>query len=212
MPIQLLIQVQADVELGVWKITESPEELVSQLMLNDKEYAYYKSLRSGSRELQWLSSRVLLRKMIRATEFIDFRVDCNEKPYLFNFPHHFSISHSRHFAAVMISECCLVGVDIEEIQPKIERIAHKFMSDIELDFLGTDHRIEQLYACWTAKEALYKLYGKKGVSFKDHILLNPFTYAETGEILAILATPDLYKRFTIGYRVFGGYMMAWVID
>lgn len=212
MPIQALIQVQPDVELGVWKITESPEELESQLMLSETERNYYHSLRAGSRSLQWLSSRVLLRQMIKATDFIDVRIDRHDKPYLYNFPHHFSISHSHQFAAVMISECCLVGIDIEEIDPKIERIAQKFLSPIEMTFLQPVQRMEQLYACWTAKEALYKLYGKKGVSFKDNILLSPFTYSDNGQVVATLALDEFYKQFTIHYKIHENFMIAWVVD
>lgn len=212
MPIQLLKQIHPEVELGIWKINETPEELLSKLILTDQESAYYQRLRAGSRAMQWLGSRVLLRQMIGTSDFIDFRIDSHDKPYLFNFPHHFSITHSHEYAAVIMSETCLVGMDIEEIHPKIERIAHKFMSDIELSYLSVADRIIQLYACWTAKEALYKLYGKKGVSFKDNILLSPFTYAASGEITAILAIDAFYKQFSIHYEVLDNYMMAWVID
>lgn len=212
MPIQLLKQIHPEVELGIWKIQESADELLGKLRLSQVELRYYQSLRTGSRAMQWLSSRVLLRQMIQTDDFIDFRIDAHDKPYLFNFPHHFSISHSHEFAAVIISETCLVGLDIEKIHPKIERIAHKFMSDIEMSYLQHENRILQLYACWSAKEALYKLYGKKGVSFKDHILLNPFEYTSSGQIMATLAIDGFFKYFSISYQLVENYMLAWVID
>ena len=212
MPIQLLKQIYPEVELGIWKIQETANELLGKLRLSEVEMRYYQSLRKGSRAIQWLSSRVLLRQMIQTDEFIDFRTDAHDKPYLFNFPYHFSISHSHQFAAVIISETCLVGLDIEEIHPKIERIAHKFMSDIEMSYLQNENRILQLYACWSAKEALYKLYGKKGVSFRDHILLNPFSYTSAGQISATLAIGRFFKYFSINYQLVENYMMAWVID
>ncbi len=37
---------------------------------------------------------------------------------------------------------------------------------------------------WGAKEALYKLYGKGGISFKNDILLSPFSYQSIGNLTA----------------------------
>ena len=61
--------VHSDAELGIWKITESAAELYSQLKLNADEELFYKSLKPGKREMQWLASRVLLRKMLKNIPF-----------------------------------------------------------------------------------------------------------------------------------------------
>jgi len=196
---------------AVWKIEESAEELMAQLQLKDHEILYLNTLINGKRNLHWLSTRVLLRRMMNTDAYIDCRVDSSGKPYLTNFPHFISLSHSFDYAAVMVSKDKAVGIDIELIKDKIERIAHKFMSKCELAFISED-RIEQLYVCWCAKEAIYKLHGKKNISFLDHIRIEPFDYSGTGSFRASLDTGSQKNDYTVHYDKFKGYMIGYVAD
>lgn len=196
---------------AVWKIEESAEELLAQLQLKDHEISYLDSLTSGKRNLHWLSTRVLLRRMMNTDAYIDCRIDSSGKPYLSNFPHFISLSHSFDYAAVMVSKDKAVGIDIELIKGKIERIAHKFMSKRELTFILED-RIKKLYVCWCAKEAIYKLHGKKNISFLDHIRIEPFDYSGTGSLIASLNTGSQKNDYTVHYDTFNGYMIGYVAD
>ena len=196
---------------AIWKIEESVSELLDQLQLKDHEISYLDSLANGKRNLHWLSTRVLLRRMMNTDGYIDCQIDGNGKPYLTNFPHHISLSHSYDYAAVMIGKNKAVGIDIELIKDKIERIAHKFMSQEELSYITKD-RIEHLYACWCAKEAIYKLHGKKNISFLDHIRLKPFEYSVSGSFQACLDTGSELNRITVHYDKFEGYMIGYVSD
>ena len=196
---------------AIWKIEESAKELLDQLQLKDHEISYLDSLANGKRNLHWLSTRVLLRRMMNTDDYIDCQVDANGKPYLANFPHHISLSHSFDYAAVMISKNKAVGIDIELIKDKIERIAHKFMDKNELSYIIED-RMEHLYACWCAKEAIYKLHGKKNISFLDHIRLKPFEYSGSGSFEASLDTGSELNTFTVHYDEFEGYMIGYVSD
>ena len=195
---------------AVWKIEESAEELYSRLQLNEEEKAYVENLNNGKRNLHWLSTRVLLREMLNTNGYIDCRGDEHGKPYLVNFPHQISLSHSFDYAAVMVSEDKPVGIDIELVKEKIERIADKFLSAEEQSFIDTSHRIEHLYICWCAKEAVYKLQGKRNVSFKDHIKLNPFPYSAEGSFGARLEAEQLCKTFEVNYERFNDYMIGYV--
>ncbi|MEJ7777988.1 MAG: 4'-phosphopantetheinyl transferase superfamily protein [Daejeonella sp.] len=196
---------------AIWKIEESADELFAQLQLKDHEISYLDSLVNGKRNLHWLSTRVLLRRMMHTDDYIDCQVDENGKPYLTNFPHHISLSHSFDYAAVMISKDKAVGIDIELIKGKIERIAHKFMNEDELSFIESN-RIEHLYVCWCAKEAIYKLHGKRNISFLDHIRLKPFEYSGSGSFGASLDTASELSNFTVYYDKFDGYMIGYVSD
>ena len=194
---------------SLWEINESAEELLSQLQLKDHETAYLETLNEGKRNLHWLSTRVLLRKMLKDPAYIDCEIDEHGKPYLTNFPHHISLSHSFDYAAVMISEDKEVGIDIELVKTKIERIANKFLKDSELDFIGNDAKVEQLYACWCAKEAVYKLQGKRNVSFKNHIHSHPFEFENEGMFNATLEINGIKRFFDIHYEMFGEYMIGY---
>lgn len=196
---------------AVWKIEETAEELNSQLQLKEHENSYLESLGKSKRHLHWLSTRVLLRSMLNTSQYIDCKIDEHGKPYLENLPHHISLSHSFDYAAVIISENKAVGIDIELIKLKIERIAFKFMSKEELGFINQDNRIEHLYACWCAKEAIYKLQGKRNVSFLDHIHLESFQYQEQGKFNAQLnVNGNPQQDYLIHYQKFNDYMIGYV--
>jgi len=196
---------------AIWKIEENADELLAQLQLKQHEISYLDTLINGKRNLHWLSTRVLLRRMMNTDDYIDCRVDSSGKPYLTNFPHYISLSHSFDYAAVMISKDKAVGIDIELIKDKIERIAHKFMNKDELSFITVD-RIEHLYACWCAKEAIYKLHGKKNISFLDHIRIKQFNYPGSGLLEASLDTGTQINNYTLRYEKFDGYMIGFVKD
>jgi phosphopantetheine--protein transferase-like protein len=199
-----------DTEFAVWKIEESADELIAQLQLREHERRIIDGLNNGKRNLHWLSTRVLLRKLLNTSEYIDCQVDGHGKPYLPDSPYHISFSHSFDYAAVMISKDKPVGIDIEIVKDKIERVSRKFLVEKELSFIDTENRIEHLYVCWCAKEAIYKLQGKSNVSFKDHIRLQPFAYSETGRLNATLQTEQECNLFDVYFQRFENYMIGYV--
>lgn len=211
MPVTFYRDIDLDTSIGLWKITETPEDLEACLQLKEHELVLLKSLGKEKRNLHWLATRVLLRKMLNTNEYIDCIADENGKPILISHDYHISLSHSYDYAAVMISKTKKVGIDIEIIKSKIERVQNKFLNQNELDFIGEQARIEKLYVCWCAKEALYKLNGKRETSFKDHIHLEAFNYTgEDGELNAKIdkgGTLDLYQ---VKFKKVDDYMLGYV--
>lgn len=203
-------QIDEDTEFALWKIEESADELYQQLKLDDDEKAYTRKLSKSKRYLHWLGTRVLLRKMLKTEEYIDCKVDSHGKPYLVSLPYHISLSHSFDYAAVMISKTSPVGIDIEQIKEKVERIAGKFMRPEELAFINDHKKIEQLYVCWCAKEAVYKCYGQKEVSFADNITLYPFTFQHHDALRAKLQKSDVNIDYEVGYMQYEDYMIGYV--
>lgn len=45
----------------------------------------------------------------------------------------------------------------------------RLFSEIENELVGSD--LIKMSWFWSAKEALYKLYGKRGIDFREHLLL-----------------------------------------
>jgi 4'-phosphopantetheinyl transferase len=203
-------RIDDDMEFALWKIEEKAEDLYSQLQLNDEEKAYVEHIGNGKRHLHWLGTRVLLRKMLITNDYIDCKVDEHGKPYLVTLPYHISLSHSFDYAAVMISKKHPVGIDIEQVKDKVERIAHKFMRPAELAFINKEYTIQHLYACWCAKEAIYKCNGEKEVSFVDNILLKPFNFEHHGVIDAHLHKNEKSINYEVGYLQYEDYMIGYV--
>jgi 4'-phosphopantetheinyl transferase len=212
MPITFQENIDENTSIGLWKITETPEELEQKLQLKEHELLLLHSLSKEKRNLHWLATRVLLRKMLDTHEYIDCQADEYGKPILMNHPHHISLSHSYDYAAVIVSRTKKVGIDIEIIKDKIVRVQNKFMNDAEFSFIKDENRREQLYVCWCAKEAVYKLHGKKEISFKDHIHLGKFNYAESGQLQARIEKDDYSEEFTVNFRKLDGYMLGYVTE
>ena len=210
-----LRELNKHVRLAIWRIDEDAEDLMSRLQLDDREQKVLNSLNKGKRTLHWLGTRVLLRYMLGVPGFIDCPSDENGKPYLANFSQKISLTHSFDYVAVMLSEDGEVGIDLELVRPKILRIAEKFMKPEELEFLaGLDEelRIQHLYACWCAKEAVYKLQGNRGVSFKDNMTILPFEFQDQGVLELRLTSNVRTETFKVYYERFLEYMLGYVVE
>ena len=81
-----------------------------------------------------------------------------------------SVAHGGESVAVAIADKP-VGVDIESINRDFDRVALRYMTDAEIA-LSEDRR----WACfvWCAKEAMYKLYGRRGVELRGELRVDSF--------------------------------------
>ena len=98
---------------------------------------------------------------------ININYDKNGKPYLNN-NKGISISHSNELVGIGLSNEIDFGIDIQIKTDKIFNIQNKFLSKKEILQL-TSKNIESLTKIWSAKESIYKLLGKKGVSFSSDL-------------------------------------------
>ena len=87
---------------------------------------------------------------------------CNDfgKPFLVDFPdYHFSISHSADCVA-FIESSKPVGVDIERFSERRLRIAKRFFTENEFDFINSSKEPDwDFFRIWTSKEAYVKMLG-----------------------------------------------------
>jgi 4'-phosphopantetheinyl transferase len=113
--------------------------------------------------------RVLLGSYLRsAPGEIEFSYTNYGKPFLARCDGRslrFNVSHSEGLALFAFSENREVGIDVEQMNPKLEEehIAARFFSQSEVSSLRRlpQHmRIEAFYNCWTRKEAYIKGVGK----------------------------------------------------
>lgn len=73
-----------------------------------------------------------------------------------------SISHTRGYAAILLSEEFDVGIDIEYRSDRVERIASRFIRPDE-----KTETTEEKLLLWSAKEAVYKLFSEDRLQFFD---------------------------------------------
>jgi phosphopantetheinyl transferase len=154
-------------------------------------------MKSQMHQRAFLSVRMLIQEMGFTDK--DLHYDEFGKPY-FDCHNYISITHSYHFAAIIISHET-VGIDMELQREKIQRIADKF-TDYECSYLDssfTEEYIKKLTVIWGAKEAIFKIRNEKGISFKDHINVSNFSLDEI-QTQASLHFDNLIKDFDVHYK------------
>lgn len=208
MPLFLQKELQPQGKIGIWKITESEAYFQSKLELYPSEIDQLILLK-GRRRLEWLASRYLLHLMSERETRGAVVKDEFGKPHLEHSAWHISMSHSHEMAAV-IAAPILVGIDIQYLVPKIEVLASKFMRTEELASLHPESRMAHLHVYWGAKECLYKIYGRRELDFRSHILIHPFQLDfEKGLCTGDIVKEDIQLSCQIHYEPFGEFMLVW---
>src|SRR5699024_6379395 len=119
-----------------------------------------------------------------------------------------SITHSREFTGIIVSDDRPVGIDIEKQREKILRIAHKFTTLEEYHTLANEEAlIRKLNIVWCAKESIYKLYGKKGLLFLENINVQDFDF-DTEKTTAQVRFDGKTSTFEINFLEFEGFSAA----
>lgn len=196
-------------KIGIWKISESEEFFVSKLSVSSSEKAELDQINIPQKRLHWLAARHILNSLSGLEKREHLNKDEFGKPFYKKSNQHFSLSHSGNFAAALLGpdQC---GLDIQTFEQKISKIVPRILSGIELQKLAhaKDDEILMTTFAWSAKEAVYKAYGKKKLDFKKHILIN--SILKEGDI--IKAEIELRKEnVNINYEVTGWFDSEFVI-
>jgi phosphopantetheine--protein transferase-like protein len=147
------------------------ENLVGNSMefLSFREKLTLSNISHLEKHKEWMAARVVMNQALQCFEipYPGFYKDEYGKSHPMEHIGHVSISHTRGLVAAIYHQNLPVGIDVERIQPKISKLASKFLSKDEIDHIGDDPK--KLTMAWSSKEAAYKIFGKKGISLKDNI-------------------------------------------
>jgi len=193
--------------LGVWKIEEDLDTLLSLVVLDNEEKKKYKSFSSNSRKLEFLSVRALLSDLVGKDARIVYNK--NNKPFLKDGSRFISISHSHKLTAILLSTNEKVGIDLEYMSTNIAAIAFKFLNSKEKVAKEAEVRRYHLYIHWCAKEALYKICDKEGISIRKNLTIEPFQVEDSGEIKGHVRTKKLNETFDLYYSKYDNYAIVW---
>lgn len=193
--------------LGVWKIDEDINTLLDLVVLDNDEKKKYKGFSSNSRKLEFLSVRALLAELIGKEAKIVYNK--NNKPFLKDGSRFISISHSFKLTSILLSTNEKVGIDLEYMSTNIAAIAFKFLNRKEKVTKELENRKYHLYIHWCAKEALYKICDKEGISIRKNITIEPFILKESGEIKGHVRTDKINESFGLYYSKYDNYAIVW---
>ena len=198
--------------VAIWYITETTDELYAQLATTKYDAQLLEKKNEG-RRAEWLAVRLLVKQLFGAECEVAYH--STGAPYLKGSDVHISISHTRDYAAVAYSTAGPIGLDIERISDRVERIAHRFTSTDEAAYIDTHGQQDRpMYHLinWSAKETLYKLLDDTRMAdFKAAFHIAPYTLASKGMLDAtLLAAYD--GRVAVHYRLFPDFVCTWVIS
>jgi phosphopantetheinyl transferase len=193
--------------LGVWKIEEEVKTLLESVELDITDTKRYKVFASTSRKLEFLSVRALLAELLGKDARIVYNK--NNKPFLKDGSRFISISHSNKLTAILLSTNEKVGIDLEYMSTNIGAIAFKFLNRREKITKEPEKRRYHLYLHWCAKEALYKICDKEGISIKRNITIEPFEVKDSGEIKGRVQTEKINDSFDLFYTRYDNYAIVW---
>ncbi len=196
-------------QLAIWKMEEELSDLINQSSLSENDLTKLNSFTHIARKKEWICIRLLLKKL-NCKQPISYQE--SGKPFLENPSVHISISHSKGFAGIIISEQCTVGIDLERIHPRIEKIANKFVSREEEKFLTGKNRVEKLFVIWGAKEVLFKMNSIGELIFKEHLLVMPFDFNASGGVKASVLKKNFHKNYSLHYNLLDDLLITYCVD
>lgn len=158
----------------LWKIEEDADFFLKYLHIKEEDMEVCSNATHPIKQLEWLASRTCVKYTVEQLEHYYQGIEKDEfnNPYLSKIKGFVSISHTSNYAVAVVSLEEEVGIDIEKISDKLGRVAYKFLSESERLHAGDN--LLKMCIYWCAKESLYKWYGKKNLSFKDNIFIEPF--------------------------------------
>lgn len=126
-------------------------------LITASDVASASRFQNESRRAEHLAWRRIVRRELGRGVLIEY--NAVGAPFVDVADIHISVAHTSGAVAVAIADCP-VGVDIESLHRGFERVASRYISSLEAQLSDDEHWAAMV---WSAKEAMYKLYGRKGV-------------------------------------------------
>ena len=188
--------------LAIWSITEPVSFFETDVKLAV-------DIQNEERKIQHLAVRLLFTLMMPEANLNQMVMADNGKPYLQGVPFHFSFSHCKGYAAVAVSDKNPIGIDIEIMHPRILKVAHKFLNEMEKGMIADmceSDQLKQLAFFWAAKEAMYKQHEQLGIDFANHFQILSLANADRGVVDAKISHKEVDKLVQLDYHFGDDYV------
>lgn len=194
----------------VVKIIEKQEDHLLEF-LSFREKLSFANISHPEKKKEWATARLAIYDALGALNvpYPGFFKDEHGKSQTMNGQGFVSLTHTPGFAGAIFHRDQPVGIDMDLIREKILKIGFRFLDPSELDFLEKDPRHYTM--AWSAKESIFKCQGKKGVSFRDNILLEPFE-KDAGKIKGRIRETDFADHhYTVEVRQMENVILTYTI-
>ncbi len=207
MPIFSLLPFGSVCRVALWHITETEADLTNGLTLTPDEATELASVVHPGQRVEWLASRVTMHWLAGqlGLPYKGLVKDEFGKPHLRDVAGHISLSHTSGWAAAAFHPHQPVGLDIEPVREQFGRVVPRVLSAPEI--AHANGHLSRLAVYWCAKEALYKLYGKRKLTFRKHLLIDPFADKQT-ELVGHVRLPDYLATVAVHCHSAGPGLLA----
>ena len=208
--------------MGIWKITETWQDMLESFSDDESYSRDVCKIHSDSRKQEWLAVRLLL-KHIHGPSHIDYRE--NGSPMLRNSKYNISITHTKGFAAAILSRNENPGIDIEYNSGRAWKLREKYLGKSELEMFDLLQDSSHVYrqtgncnlserekfatVCWCAKETAFKTLQQAEVDFIDHLHILPFVLSDKGTLSLKETKTPLQQTLNIKYQITEDYIITW---
>jgi 4'-phosphopantetheinyl transferase len=179
MPLGSTFSIYPSGDLLLWKVEEESNWFKDQLDLAPSLWSEYDSLANAIVRYRWLASRYALQLVSQQSPLEIFKDEFG-KPFLGVQKMPMSLSHCEGFVAAIRADVA-VGIDVERVSSRVEKIKNYFLRGEELDLLGEN--VEGLILAWSAKESIFKWFGHKRLGYKSQVCIK--SYDSINRILEI---------------------------
>ena len=199
MPLLLNKQIDDVSAYAIWNIQEtflelpymSPEPFPAEL--------------NPVRQAEWIVGRILAKSLSEKFNIPFKGIGKHEtgKPYLIASDANISISHSFPIASAMINLEKPCGIDMERPREKHIKVQNKYINSSEKKYKSD---LMSLCAIWCAKEVIYKIFGRRFLSFKDDIRIS---FESDTLMLGEITKKGHEETHRIHYEWVKGYLLAY---
>ena len=124
---------------------------------------------------------------------------------------HVSLTHCTQYGGAMYGHKKRVGLDVELHRPELTKIAHKFVRIDEKKYIIPGEELFFYQIIWSAKEALFKLWKKGNVFFKENLRIESFECEEEGQTFGYIYKDETIKC-KIHFSVLDGAYLVYAIE
>lgn len=187
--------------IGIWEINQTLDQLSAQIHTNKDLSRFH-----PKKKEEFLASRILIREIREQMNLpeLDIEKDDHGKPHFIGSDVQLSISHSHPIISCMVHRCQPCGIDIESPRAQLLNIRRKFLAAHEYEYCGDD--LDRLCLYWAAKEAIFKIFGRKYLSFSRDILIQ----GPTGQELSVDVThAGIHDQVVLSFEKVGNYYLVY---
>lgn len=193
MPLIRKQKLDNDTWLALWQMSESLDQLPEPTHV---DLSAFTSLRRKKEKL----TEYLLLKELTGSEELVIRHNDDGAPSIDGY--FISLSHTEGWAAMILSKSHRVGIDIEYVSERVNRVASRFIREDEQQSTLAERLIN-----WCSKEAVYKFFTEQHLEFRE-MRLHPYSQEPKGAVLVDNLRQQI--QVEVSYEVNNKYVLAYL--